>query len=379
MKNYKHIRVCHFASVHTTDDTRVFHRECVSMAAYFDVHLIAIGKQSGIIQGVHVTAIPKPASRIQRLLFTTWLVFFKALKVNARIYHIHDAELLPFGIVLSLLGKKVIYDIHENTYEDIRHKPWIPAYIKFIASRLYSFTEWLSSYFMHFILVIAKPELASCFHKRKFSIVQNYADTKTLAAYRINDRSTLGTRQLFYMGTVHDMYYDFNTVIDALILLHDRGMPMRLKVAGFSRTYEQNEFVKHPRYELAKSLVEFLGYQHPADAYKHSMDCMAGLCLKNQPAPILVSHERKLFEYMAMGLPFICCNSHIYTELLGRHKAGIAVDLTQAEDIANAIATIVSQPELLKQLQAAGIHAAETEYNWATQERILAELYQSLL
>ncbi|MFN5921352.1 MAG: hypothetical protein ACK45I_08640, partial [Bacteroidota bacterium] len=151
MKNHTRTRICHFASVHTTDDTRVFHRECVSMARYFDVHLIAIGKQSGLIHGVHVTAVPTPKTRLHRLLFTTWVVFLKALRVNARIYHIHDAELLPFGILLSLLGKKVIYDIHENTYEDIRHKPWIPRYIKFFASRIYRFTEWVASWYMHFI------------------------------------------------------------------------------------------------------------------------------------------------------------------------------------------------------------------------------------
>ena len=37
-------KVCHFSSVHHVWDTRVFYRECVSLAKEFDVTLIAIGK-----------------------------------------------------------------------------------------------------------------------------------------------------------------------------------------------------------------------------------------------------------------------------------------------------------------------------------------------
>jgi glycosyltransferase involved in cell wall biosynthesis len=347
------------------------------MAPYFDVHLIAIGKQSGVIQGVNVTAIPKPKSRITRLLFTTWQVFFKAMRCNARIYHIHDAELLPFGILLSIVGKKVIYDIHENTFEDIRHKPWIPPYIKFITSRLYSVIEWLASYFMHFILVIAKPELASCFNARKFSIIQNFAEVNELKKFRVKQRSAMHANTLFYMGTVHDMYYDFNAVVSALVLLHQRGINIHLKVAGFSRNYEQYEFIKHPDYEIAKSLITFLGYQHPEDAYRHSMECKLALCLKNQPAPILVSHERKFFEYMAMGMPFICCDSHIYTDVLHKYKAGLAVDLNNPVEIADAIQQMLHSPEMLDSMQQEATKAAEADYNWESQKRILYELYES--
>ncbi|MFN5025720.1 MAG: glycosyltransferase family 4 protein [Bacteroidota bacterium] len=379
MKNHTRTRICHFASVHTTDDTRVFHRECVSMARYFDVHLIAIGKQSGLIHGVHVTAVPTPKTRLHRLLFTTWVVFLKALRVNARIYHIHDAELLPFGILLSLLGKKVIYDIHENTYEDIRHKPWIPRYIKFFASRIYRFTEWVASWYMHFILVIAKPELASCFRTRRFSIIQNYADITELKPYRVNKRSALNDNTLFYMGTVHDMYYNFNTVVEAIALLKKRGTRIHLKVAGFSRKYEQFDLPLLRAYDSVKNQIQFLGYQSPEDAYKHSMSCKLALCLKNQPAPILVSHERKFFEYMALGMPFICCDSHIYTDVLKKYKAGIAIDLSNASALADTIVFALSHPDKLDSMQNEGIRAAESEYNWESQQRILAELYTSMI
>jgi glycosyltransferase involved in cell wall biosynthesis len=103
------------------------------------------------------------------------------------------------------------------------------------------------------------------------------------------------------------------------------------------------------------------------------------ICLKNQPAPILVSHERKFFEYLALGIPFICCDSHIYTDVLDKFKAGIAVDLTSPEAIAKAMHTLLTQPQQLDEMQAQCIAAVESTYNWQSQEKILLELYASLI
>ena len=97
------------------------------MAVHFQVILIAIGDFTGSKNGVEIIGIPKPKSHLQRAFTTIFKVFALAIKQDADIYHIHDAEMLPFGLILSLLGKKVIYDIHENTKQDIFLKPWIPA------------------------------------------------------------------------------------------------------------------------------------------------------------------------------------------------------------------------------------------------------------
>ena len=50
-------RVCHLTSVHSSDDTRVFHKECVSLArAGYDVTLVAPG-ESREEQGVHIVGV----------------------------------------------------------------------------------------------------------------------------------------------------------------------------------------------------------------------------------------------------------------------------------------------------------------------------------
>jgi len=373
------IKISHFASVHTTNDTRVFYRECRSLAKLYDVTLIGIGNFTGQKDGVNIIGIPKPKSRIHRLVFTTFIVFFKAFKINARVYHIHDAELLPFGIMLSLLGKKVIYDIHENTYQDIRHKPWIPGPIKWVISRSYKLLECISSYFMHFIIVAAKPELTAQFCKRKYTIIQNFADTDELKPFRIASRSSISENTLIYMGTIQDMYYNFNVLADAIAILLNQNISIKLHVVGYAKNYLEKEWQLHPQYSILKDYIHFTGHQSPVYAYEISQQCKMAICLKNQPENILVSHERKFFEYMALGLPFICCDSQIYKEALHTFNCGMAVNLKDANSIAQAIKQMLYEAKLLDTMATEAINASEKMYNWHSQEKILLELYQRMI
>ncbi|MDZ4667700.1 MAG: hypothetical protein SGJ00_07430 [bacterium] len=69
------IKVCHFSSVHHVWDTRVFYRECVSLANDFDVTLIAIGSGTSTLNGVRVIGIPKPANFFIRFLYCIQSVY----------------------------------------------------------------------------------------------------------------------------------------------------------------------------------------------------------------------------------------------------------------------------------------------------------------
>lgn len=371
------IKVCHFASVHTTTDTRVFARECVSLAKRYDVTLIAIGNNSGVHLGVNVIAINKPKTRIHRILFTTFQVFFKALKVNAQIYHIHDAELIPFAVLLSFMGKQVVYDIHENTYHDIQIKKWIPKLFKWVLGGGYRFLEWLADKTMHIILVIAKPEFANQFSVKQHSIVQNFADEHYLKQYRIDSRAALPEHNIFYIGTLYDTYYNLDLIIEAIYLLKQQGIIVNLKIGGFYGNFINTRASKLAAYQHVKHQLDFMGYINQERGFTISQQCKIGLCLKDQPEEILVSHERKFFEYMAIGLPILCCDSAIYTDLVETHQLGLGVDLQNTESIANGIKLMLTQADL-NHMQQQGIKLAQSTFNWQTQETILFELYEKI-
>jgi glycosyltransferase involved in cell wall biosynthesis len=109
------------------------------------------------------------------------------------------------------------------------------------------------------------------------------------------------------------------------------------------------------------------------------MQCKLGICLKNQPEEMLVSHERKFFEYMAVALPSVFCQSKIYSDVNEEYKIGKAIDLKSANEMADAIQRILSDEDAYRLMQANCIRASDEKYNWKSQEMILVDLYNKLI
>lgn len=347
------------------------------MAAYFDVTLIAIGNFTGLKNGVQIIGIPKPKNRLQRAFGTIFKVFALAIKQNADVYHIHDAEMLPFGLVLSFLGKKVIYDIHENTKQDILLKPWIPEQRKQIIANLYDKLLQFSSNYIHYIPVVANDSFLPIFHvkENQYTVIQNFADSEQMGKYKVTERSILPGNHIFYIGMIKDMYYDINPLIDALFQLHQQGKTYYLHCVGYFGARTDHGFESNPNFEAIKNQIHFYGYLDMDTAYKISMQCKIGICLKNQPVEMLVSHERKFFEYLAIALPSIFCNSSIYTDITKNQEVGIPLDLNNPNQIAAAIEQLFSDTVFFKNCIAACQLATNQYYNWENEAIKLKNLY----
>ena len=134
-------KICHFTSVHPIDDIRIFHKECVSLAANgYDVTLIACGENAfeDVVEGVKRISLSVPVkNRLQRFFKRSKAVYKKAIEVNADIYHFHDPELIPIGLKLKKNWKKVIFDSHEDVPNQILAKEWLPSFIRKLVSFVY--------------------------------------------------------------------------------------------------------------------------------------------------------------------------------------------------------------------------------------------------
>ena len=124
-------KVVHLTSVHTAFDVRVFHKECKSLArSGKDVVLITPHPSDRVVDSVEVKGIRSSGGRFVRMTRTAWRLYREALRQNGDVYHFHDPELIPVGLLLATRGNTVVYDLHEDAPSDILHKDYIPRRLR---------------------------------------------------------------------------------------------------------------------------------------------------------------------------------------------------------------------------------------------------------
>lgn len=174
------MNIFHITSVHTRYDIRIFKKECVSLAqAGHTVTLIVCDGLGGetcegvrIIDAGNYNKLP----RLKRARQGSKAILKKLLAcADVDVVHFHDPELLSCGLKLKRLGKKVIFDSHEDVPAQILDKHWIPAPLRKVVSAGYKQYE-TRAVGRFDAVVAATPHIADQFEGRakKIVVVNNY-------------------------------------------------------------------------------------------------------------------------------------------------------------------------------------------------------------
>ena len=170
-------KVCFLTSARRHDDTRIYYREAVTLhKAGYDVVIICPDCQTTDSQGIKFRLADVDRSKHWKKLFLNpFRVLGRAIDENASVYHFHDPELCLTGFFLKLFGKKVVYDVHEDTPRAILAKSWVPAPLRGIISKLFEGLELLLS--LTFDGIVASAEVvAKRFPRRKTITVGNFPE-----------------------------------------------------------------------------------------------------------------------------------------------------------------------------------------------------------
>lgn len=368
----KRIKVAHLTSAHMPTDTRIFHKECKTLAAAgYDVVLIGQGDRPQLIEGVRLRPVPTPHSRNERFLRTTWHVLRAALDEDAEVYHFHDPELLPVGFFLKARGKRVVYDVHEDVPRQIQTKDWIPGLFRRLAGLAMEAAETAGAASFDG-LVTATPAIARRFPGPKTITANNFPFRQELAAPEAGTYPARGPLVL-YSGSLSAIR-GVTEMLDALALLPPR-LGARLAVAGmFSPAGLRSEAERHPAWPL----VDFHGWVSREGLRDLSAEARVGLVLFH-PAPNHVeSQPNKLFEYMAAGLPVVASDFPLWRELVGRSRCGLLVDPLDPMAIAQAIAWLLTHPEEAMAMGRRGQDAVLSHFNWEAEAGKLLTFYDRL-
>ncbi len=361
-------RVRHLSSVHDIGDTRVSHKECRSlMEAGYDVALIACRAGDTTVAGVPVIGVGVPRNRFHRMLVKTWVIFARALKERADIYHFHDPELLPVGLALRACGKKVVYDVHEDVPLQIMNKTWIPAWAKKPLSGIVRALEGVAARVLSGI-VAATPSIGDRFPKPKTAVVQNFPE-KGLATTR-NDKPFEDREYAFiYVGGLSKQQGLFE------MLRAFESLPEGAKglLAGKFK-HLQAEAEATPGW----SHVDYPGLLGRDDVVAGLRDAKVGLVLDHPISNYLEGYSTKMFEYMACGLPFICSNFPLWVKIVAEDDCGITVDPFDNDAVVAAFTRLLDDPAEAARIGENGRQAILNKYNWEVEFDKLLACYERL-
>jgi glycosyltransferase involved in cell wall biosynthesis len=366
------MKVCHLSSVHQRNDTRVFFKECVTLQKNgYDTHLvIADGLGDETKYDVKIIDVGKPTNRFSRIFITTLKVFLKAKKLDVDIYHFHDPELAPLCLLFRLLGKPVIFDVHENIGEQIKDKQWLsPVFANFF-SFLFSFLNTIFT--KSFSVIIAENSYSTIYKnpksKHKFEVILNFPELQLLEQFKNLNR--IGN-EFFYIGVIsNDRGLD--TILDALNILESKNYDFRMHFIG--RVFDDIDWAKYTR---VKEKIIFYGRMNLDEGYAISSKCIAGLAVLKPIGNYVGSYPTKVFEYMAIGLPTITSNFALYKEIVEDNKVGWCVDPYSSLSLAEIMMSILDGISLSEISQSA-IVAAE-KYSWESESKKMLKMYKNIL
>jgi len=368
------IKICHLTSVHQASDTRIFYKECRSLAAEYDVYLIAPAKGNYIKDDVKVISLKRPKYRIIRFVFTDISLLFKAIKLNAVLYHFHDPELIFVGLFLRALGKIVIYDVHEDVNADIPNKSYL--IFKSFLKVIYGFAENLAiRYGFHFVLA-EKSYVPNYIHKtRDFIIVQNFVPLKELEPARVpyNEKS-YSFALIGYLSARRGLPF----IIEALAILKKKRILVKLICIGEINEGVNSILKQSKDWNEVKDNIEFLNYIPFPDCLLVIQNCLAGFALPENIMNHYYSYPTKMFEYLAMGLPVISSDFDLYKNVVEKYECGLTVNPESSSEIANAIEYLLEHPEKAKNFSE-NAKIAIKNFDWETEETNLRNYYRRIL
>ncbi len=363
--------VAHLTSVHPPYDRRIC-VQCASLAAAgWRVSLIA---QEGRfpVPGVEHVTIPVQPSRLRRTLISSWHVFRRAQKSGAQICHFHDPELLPVGVLLRLLGRKVIYDVHEDMPLQILNKPWLSPWLRRPLAQAGALTEWLATRLLFSAVVAATPPIARRFAKRSTVTVQNFPEIETSEnkadAPPLADRTDCAV----YIGVL-DANRGILEIVRAIGLSQKAKAKLVLggKFSGDGFEEECRALPSWPR-------VEFRGWLDRGQVETALAEAKVGLVTLRPIPNYIESYPTKLFEYMAAGVPVVASDFPLWRSIVEGAGCGLLVNPLNPKEIAEAIDWLIDHPEEAAKMGANGQRAARETYNWQSEANKLRALYDGL-
>jgi len=376
----KKTKVCHLSSLHQQLDSRVFYRECISLAkAGYQVYLICPCGKDGVIEGVRIINYLRWNNRLLRIMFSP-LIIIPAYRKKAEIYHFHSVELIPTGILLKLLfRKKIIYDIHEDFPSMMLNKFYIPEVLRKLISKAIHWSEQISTRIFDGI-VTADPGVLNNFSHVSENRKIVFYNLPSLDIFKKNSSGRLKkSYDIVYLGGMSERAGTF-VLVKAIHQLVLSGLKPRVLLIGYFDNTESKEAIEKEISKLClDDYFDIRGHIPHQEVPKLLSKSRIGV-VPLQPIPkFLKNIPSKLFEYWACGLPAVASDLPPIRPFFQNREYGFLVNPTDPKAFAAACGWLMQNPEQATRMGRNAQKAVLKTLNCKAEGEKLARFYERIL
>jgi len=259
-------------------------------------------------------------------LFASVTVFKLLLKLKPQLTIVTCAELLIVTSLYKILfGGKIIYDVQENYYRNIRYTNAFPTLFRYLLASIVRLNEWICAILVDYFILAEKVYVKQLsFIGEKFLVIENKANIPD----KLRPQKSDNKLSLLYSGTIATHYGIFEAIA-FVKKLHERDGSAKLRIVGYA---PDKRVLKRIKPLIAdKDFIQLITGLQPIPHKKILQEMMnANFCLLPY-LPSKTSEGRiptKLYECLAMKKPMIIQQNKTWDQIILNNEAGIIHDFT---------------------------------------------------
>lgn len=305
------------------DDTRMLEKIGTTLVKDgFEVVIIGFPSPTQNAEaGIKIIPLPSFRRLSFKRLIIPWIIYRKINQLKPEIVIINTPELLFITILGKLFSRrKIVYDVLENYYRNIRYMPTYPPVIRFVLAHVVRLTEISFTPFIDQFFLAEKGYIHELKFVRQPLVLENKLPKKIADKYPVNHAPYY---KLFFSGTLAPT----TGVFEAISLsksLHALNPDYSLTIIGYAA---KPDVLRKIRQEIAEApFIRLMGGDHlvPHDQILEGISqAGTGIIIYPNNAGTENSIPTKLYEYLALKLPVIISHTDSSIKLVERYNAGI--------------------------------------------------------
>lgn len=297
---------------------------------------------------VPVVELPRHGGRFSRMVSGP-RILWRLARMRPGLIQVNCLDLLPWAVLARfLLRVPVTYDSNEDYSAYMLIKEWVPPWARPVLARTVAWVEPALASRLDAVSTADEGTAArfrSC--ASELSVVYNFPRRELAAAS--GDQPKAPAIDVMYHGTLHSYYRDH--IIEAARRLSERGLSVRWCLAVRDADLAEQEDLER-RLRAAGVRDHFtLHFNLP---FTLMPQLVAGARVGFIPLPdeqkYHVNLPRKLFEFLAAGVPAVVSDLPPIRALVGASRSCVLVTPGDDDGYANALEGLLREPERAAEL-----------------------------